>query len=727
MSTERSPLLERDSNAHSRNTGIRHGRRPLLAEDSDDEAAASSSTSSRGSIPGDLEGAPTSRAKKTSRKRASTSLYGLTVQRQCLKAILIYLVVSLAVLLLLALAGTHLIAGRLLSRVLEDPQGLQKFGQRSMMLSGPFGVAVQEVTDEAVTLRVSGRAGVDVRAGLAQEEFTALGQKTPQPRKGREGSTWVNRVQDGMLRWGVQRAGHMRIDATSQQVQLMAAHRHPLFSFATVQALESIALPLHYSRNSDRQSESSNDSSLDWLEEFDVPVQLRLQAPDDLVKLALESWTIKQVNIIAKLPHTRVSFDGFWPRLFGRFATMSLKDLSQALQFEGVCCVPMYANVEVILSPLFLLRPTVPNLSFLRDPAQLVSLNDYAVQPKTRKDGSSRLAYAASATVQNPLVTRFQEFPEPYQSIIQHLGDPKISIPWSLSADAYLLAESKHHSDNVNFSRATLRPFDFHLKQPSVDLHIVGQVKPESSPHLDPALSSLLSNYLAGQETPFKVHPAPVDPRVPQFLADLLNHMPLISLKLPGSPDPDAQLLQNVAIQHMHLDGTGPNSEMMVSGTVVGDLVLPSGLEGLASALQIKSLWPDVLVFDGSPSWTLDHKSFPPDPLPRGAFARLSPQDWTHVATTPSEDGGGLHIEMQLQGVPMKVLPGRGDLFRGYVAKVIFGTGDGPEGQVRTGIWGFADAKAEIQPVPPLTLEDVLVQGEFFVSKSGVLAGWQWS
>lgn len=290
-------------------------------------------------------------------------------------------------------------------------------------------------------------------------------------------------------------------------------------------------------------------------------------------------------------------------------------------------------------------------------------------------------------------------------------------------ADAYILGP---HRDTVNFSRATLMPFDMTLKQSYVNVSIHGLVRPENTADLDPALSNLLSNYLSGRETPIKAHPVPT-PAMPAFLRDLLIHLPLISLNLPGSPDPDAQILQNVAIRQMRIDGTGPDSGILVSGSVVGDLVLPDGLDGLAKAIELKKLWPDVLVFDGSPNWTLDNKDFPPDPLPQGAFARLSPQDWSAVRTEVVEKEGHqvVQLEMKMSGAPMTVLPGRSDLFRSYMAKVLFGTGDGPHGQVRTGIWGFADVKAKLEPMPPLTLEDVFVQGEFLVSKSDVL-GLRW-
>lgn len=297
MSTERSPLLsspQRDQDSVYSPVGIRHGRRPLLSEDSDDEAPADDVESLRSST------------KQT-----------LAPRQQVLKTIVTYAFLCLFILLLLSLAGIHLIAGRLLSRILEDPQGLQTLGEKSIVLSGPVSVSVDEVTNDAVKMRLSVWAGVDVQAGLANElEEASEGQS----------NGIVRRIQDDMLRWAVKRAGRAHIQA--DEVQLSPARGHHRLPFASVQLLDSLVLPLHF-------GSSEYDSSSDWLDHVDIPVQIQLHRPNEVVKLALDAWKAKQFDMMAQVPKTSISFDGMVPRLMGRLMTLSISNIGQNMRFQG--------------------------------------------------------------------------------------------------------------------------------------------------------------------------------------------------------------------------------------------------------------------------------------------------------------------------------------------------------------------------------------------------------
>jgi hypothetical protein len=194
--------------------------------------------------------------------------------------------------------------------------------------------------------------------------------------------------------------------------------------------------------------------------------------------------------------------------------------------------------------------------------------------------------------------------------------------------------------------------------------------------------------------------------------------MDAVALELPGSPDPDMELLKNVRIEEMSLDGTGPNSELLCSGRVVGELFLPPGLEGLSAAINVTQLWPDILIFDGSAP-LLDKKPFPPTPLPPKAFARVDPSSWSSARTRivkvadpdhPKRTIEAAQVEMLLKAVPFTVLPGRGDVFRSYIAKIILQSGSGPGGKVQTGIGGLARIRTEVKGLGSLALDDVQVK-----------------
>jgi hypothetical protein len=74
-----------------------------------------------------------------------------------------------------------------------------------------------------------------------------------------------------------------------------------------------------------------------------------------------------------------------------------------------------------------------------------------------------------------------------------------------------------------------------------------------------------------------------------------------------------------------------------------------------------------------------------PSPLPPRAFARVRPSVWLPTMSAPTsprrdwnERGNTtLSITARFSDVPFEVLPGREREFRSFVAKVIFGTGDG--------------------------------------------------
>jgi hypothetical protein len=171
-------------------------------------------------------------------------------------------------------------------------------------------------------------------------------------------------------------------------------------------------------------------------------------------------------------------------------------------------------------------------------------------------------------------------------------------------------------------------------------------------------------------------------------------------------------VLRNVTFEDMKISASG--TTILASGTVRARIALP---EGMDVTLLINRLHPYALIYDGpvsttaspsppSPPLTIaaqdmtkhhpvvadDHEDDDvppapplPSPLPPRAFARVRPSAWLptmSTSTSPRRDWNErgnttLSITAWFSDVPFEVLPGREREFRNFVAKVIFGSGDG--------------------------------------------------
>lgn len=288
-------------------------------------------------------------------------------------------------------------------------------------------------------------------------------------------------------------------------------------------------------------------------------------------------------------------------------------------------------------------------------------------------------------------------------------------------------------------------------------------VKTFESPN-EVALGNFLSRFLRGDPntvyvrggSPFE---GPQDPKLPgngspdlpSWLNSMLGVLD-VPISFPGSKVTD--LIKNVTIQDLKIK-THPWSKdkLLFSGTILGELGLPAELS--AVDVDIKYLWPDILVYDGKPPSLRhgggggDHDDDPPDdggddddedaltekrsrfdggdndddeapplpdPLPKGAFGRVRPHTWANATTTwdrtdPANPRKILRSE--LIDVPFSVLPGRGKEFRAFTWKLI--TGEGAE----TGIEGSSRVKIEASGLGELVISKLPVVGAFMVGKRG--------
>ena len=208
----------------------------------------------------------------------------------------------------------------------------------------------------------------------------------------------------------------------------------------------------------------------------------------------------------------------------------------------------------------------VPDLPFLEDPSSLVDLKSYSMfASEPEKHHKQDLFISGNATAKNPLVTQRKSIPNDLLHMIDSLGNATYAIPKAIPFDVFLLANNTNTSsvEEIQFAKVDLNPFDFFLRQPSIAVSIFGQIQPQqpASPLLDPALSDLLSRYLDGRPTP--IHIKPIASALPQFMQPLVKSMPAIPMSIPGSPDPDAQLMRNVRIEKMRIDGTSPTGDIL--------------------------------------------------------------------------------------------------------------------------------------------------------------------
>ncbi|CAO1637284.1 unnamed protein product [Jaminaea pallidilutea] len=264
-----------------------------------------------------------------------------------------------------------------------------------------------------------------------------------------------------------------------------------------------------------------------------------------------------------------------------------------------------------------------------------------------------------------------------------------------------------------------------------------------------------------GQEVDYSL-PGSGSANLPSWLGSTLSILD-VPIAFPGSPITD--LIKNVTIADLKIK-THPWSQekLLFSGTIWGEMSLPKELSGVD--VDIRYLWPDILVYDGKPPG-LKHggghgdddpddggdddddddddvdgshaasRTFKtvankddggddapplPSPLPKGAFGRVRPHTWANASTLwdPSHDPSDptpprKMLRSELIDVPFTVLPGRGKEFRSFTWKVVTA---GKEG-VQTGIEGSSKVRIQASGLGDLEVKQLPVVGVFMVGKRG--------
>ncbi|KAF7366892.1 hypothetical protein MSAN_00947900 [Mycena sanguinolenta] len=340
------------------------------------------------------------------------------------------------------------------------------------------------------------------------------------------------------------------------------------------------------------------------------------------------------------------------------------------------------SNVQTALRIKIPPIPGIPHTSPVPSLSELVTLQSFNVY-----SASESLNLAACATIPNPAPPSFD------------LTSPSLPFVISFPTPA---------GDAVSIASVSTAPFT--LTHPNITLSISGSVLPlpGSSPNSSSPsdiLSAFLTRYLSGESNPILVS----TPHIPGLTVDLTF----------PAPSPRPRILRNVTIHDMAIRPRG--STFTASGTVYARVVLPHGMD---VGLHVARVLPDVLVFDGevpddavflpTPVSYRDRTGDPPpppfpDPLPKGAFGHIRPEDW-------------LISQTKIVDAPLEVLPGRQKEFRNFVSKVIFGS----EPAV-AGILGFGSVAVDIFGLPlpggggEMELHGLPFRGRVLVGKKGLL------
>ncbi|KAH8922677.1 hypothetical protein BT69DRAFT_1350733 [Atractiella rhizophila] len=379
----------------------------------------------------------------------------------------------------------------------------------------------------------------------------------------------------------------------------------------------------------------------------------------------------------------------------------------------------------------------VPALPPLPEPASLLRLVSYDfkmvnstkgtdTQLQTLGLGSSMIkekliSLTARGILLNPLhpSTTFSKNLPPFLRNLQSL---RFDVPWTFPFGVYfpIPPVDGHSVPDFLLARVATIPFTFDNSQKEINLTISGWVEPiEPSKEVENVVSRFLSRYLRRQpnEVVFRYDSAKRSPGKnvpPDFVVDVLKRQEL-RYDFPGAQE-RLHLLEHVKIEDMKLSLGKAGTEIRASGWVKGFLNLPAALKSFEPQTDITAIWPDIYVYDGEPPQKSANDKYPPEPTPENAFGRLRTPDFAPATTTHRYDEDGKlvsEVRTYLEDIPLEVLEGRGDIFRGFVSKVIFGKG------TQAGIKGKADVRVAIEGITKsgLAVKGVDVQGSFFVGK----------
>ncbi|GAA5891767.1 hypothetical protein JCM8208_002878 [Rhodotorula glutinis] len=766
---ETAPLLASTPDSSSSSTKpaqakqgrLRHGRGPLVQDDSDDEGDHAAANGTANDLGDDDDGM---RLVSVRRPSSSSHSRGWTVG-----SVLCLLSGILFVTLLVVLAVLHLWVGRLLSEQTRhgDPQ---EMAERGLLWAGPSAVRVRaNEVGSGMLVELDGVAGIDVRRALDWER--------------KDDGGWLRRAEGRMARWGVRKARSVSINVG--EVAIYDARdgfdgEEPLI---VVPSLETLTLPLSYPTKANPVPD---------MHPFTLHVPLDVPAPADLARFGQAVWDAKTYAVRAEIrevvaqvgaPHTRGVAGWFLRRM-------------KATRVTGLARI---------------VDGELPDMPIPDDPEKLANVTSISVFETAAPShpNTTVIAFAASALVANPLLDAIHDGRLPAIAF----GMP-FRVPVSIHLPLPPLPQgerSPHDPHEIALAKVAMAPFSFPLGSESAQLDVSGHLVPagnltpsaptpppptsldlsplrtsrkaEPQPPLSRALSRFVARYLAGRdndvfvrydahpEPPLSDDPSPDAPFPPSFVADLVRGKEL-HVRVPGTNE-TPELFRDLRMEDMRikLGGGDTDADLLASGKVVGEVVMPDIAAKLAAGLDAQWIWPDVLVYDGDlprraqaaaavdqpSSWLAkraqlafvdssasssafgvsqsgddadddlralggsDSTDYPPSPVPANAFARMrpssamaaetihTPANATHNATT--------FVVATFVDAPLYLLPGRSDVLRRFVAKIIFG---GSGNKVKASMAGITSVRIALSGFGEVELEEIPIEASFMVGRGGI-------
>ncbi|GAA6058783.1 hypothetical protein JCM10212_001899 [Sporobolomyces blumeae] len=717
--TAPSPAPTRRTKNHFRN-----GRRDLDAQDDDDEDDDDTLIPNGGSSEDD-------RDREAGLVRVVSAPPPRRTRLSCTSIVCLFFA-FLFVLSLVVAAALHLWLGHLLSEQAKHGTP-EDMAQRGLLLVGPSSVKVNPVEggDEArIVVEVEGMAGIDCRKALGWEA--------------KEDGKWLRRIENRLARWAVRKAHSVHVEVG--QVDLYdgagsfgeSEGRRPLI---VVEGMDPLELPLSYPTKAE---------PILKMQPFTLQIPVSFPSPKDLVEYGQAAWRSREYDIEAVVASVQVKIDR--GRAAGRIGMDGIK--------------------KRILGQ-------IPDLPPPSDPMSLVDLVSYAAfeAPSPRHPNETVVAMDVRAVMKDPLHDAVKEGRIPAVAWGMPFRLPvSIHLPLPPDESLALSRPDEPAATDVTLARISTAPFSFPLHAKTAEIAVTGRVVPagnliaapsEDQPPLSRALSRFVARYLSGRpndviirydsnpDPPLESDPAPTAPFPPKFVSDLARDYSFV-FKLPGTNEvPD--VFHNLRMEDMKIKlggggGEGEEADLLASGKVVGEVVLPEAAKGLEEAINTKRIWPDVLVYDGDlPRSSFDLRDedlasyltatdqlwlstssssgtrrggvdeqadYPPNPLPENAFARMRPLA-SMPATTIHYPANATHnattiVSATFVDAPLFLLPGRAGVLRKFISKVVF------SGKTKASMKGISGVELALGGFGEIGLQDIPIEASFMVGRNGV-------
>ncbi|CED82775.1 hypothetical protein [Phaffia rhodozyma] len=674
---------------------------PKDDDDEEDEVEVAQTATT----PGSVETSPLLSSHSTNPTYASTSVSSAhpppvlpspnlqTVNRSSFRSRLPYIWTVLAVMFYLsftAIMSSSLFTLLLASSfrpALSDKETLQN----SVVVSGPRDIKLLNVSQD-------GTMWFEMEIGLGVDTDRALGFNHHDERGiwwERTRRTWARRAVDSINKVSV---------ALTSPIRIQTADHHPLVTVTPdpTPLLVPLTSSLQKSAESSSNLSGQQPKYPKWLTTFTVRSAVSMDAsPEVLLSFLKQTWNDKKVDIVARLPDDAVTIAGVGDWL-GRFT------ITPDLVKEGMDVM----NVSMPLPPIRNLPSPLPeNLT------DLIHMEDYVVYPSN--ESTSRLLLDAGSTIPNVFT------------------DITAYFPFRFAFSAGVVLPNNELPDNV-IAHVRSLPVEINPSFRRIAMNASGEIvaDPKPADGSPSALSRFIQAYLINEPYSLLLRPLR-SPGVPKPIWDVVAALPPLVMPIPKMDEP-LKLMRSVRIEGMKINPTG--KIVLATGTVKTEIFVPGVLGDVDDGLDVQGVLPEVLIFNGPvpdddddddddnaqafSTWgadkyirsdqarTLAGDRPLPDPLPKGVFGRLLPDD--HLPSTSEKhptEPRVLIVTSPFKDAPVEILDSA--QLRSFVAKLIF------KGGALAGVKGTCDCRTLIKGLGSDVVEinGIPFQGEVYMGR----------